>query len=120
MRRAALDAVNLLDDHLPEVTDRFRHQGGPLLLRSEHDRFSEALRYPGYHVGQIHALLALDALTHQFVNVAVQAITHLITPSLAGGAAPTGETHALRLRRMSAWATAVFAPIRDGLSSTPI
>src|SRR6185437_2476788 len=120
MRRAALDAVDLLNNDLSEMADRFRHQSGPLLLRPEHDRLGETLRDPGHHVRQIHALLAFNTLAHQFVDVAVQTITHRITPSLADKAAPTDKAHALRLRRISAWATAVFPPIvGDGPGCAP-
>src|SRR5579859_638865 len=80
MRRARLDALDIFQHGLAEMADRFRHQRRPLVLRPEHDGFGETLRNPRHHVAEVDAVLALDALAYQFVNVAVQAIAHRKTP----------------------------------------
>src|SRR5215472_997192 len=103
MRSARLDALDVLQHGLAEVPDRLRHQGRPLVLRSEHDGLGQALGNPGDHVAEVDVVLALDALAHQFVNVAVQAIAHPNTPrfcrvgtarSLSSGRASRGPVGA--------------------------
>src|SRR5581483_615786 len=78
MGRLAGDPFDVLDHGVAEMADRLRHQYRPLVLRSEHDQFGQAFGHPGDHIAEIDALLTFDALTHQFVDVAVQAITHTV------------------------------------------
>src|SRR4051794_27490396 len=65
-----------------------RQKGGAILLGREQHKIGHALRHHGCDLDQIVAP-ALDVLSHEVVDVAVQAVGHPVLPSLSVGSPPS-------------------------------
>src|SRR4051812_9051138 len=72
---AALHSAALLQEHLPETRERIRHEVGLLVFRREENEIGQAVDYHGSDFPDI-GIAALEALLHELVDVAVQAIGH--------------------------------------------
>src|SRR5215210_3288199 len=76
-----------------------REQGGAILLGREQHEVGEALRHQGRDLNQIVGA-ALDVLSHEFVDVTVQAIGHSVLARLSTGPPPISRTNEQRGSRM--------------------
>src|SRR3954465_6709514 len=79
-----------------------RQEAAAILLGREQNQIGHALRHHGRDLDQIVGP-ALDVLSHEVVDVAVQAIGHRVLPSLSVGSPPpisrANEQRGSRMRK---------------------
>jgi len=68
----------LFKEGLPQIGERIRHQFRLLVFRSQQNKVGEAFGHSGRQLGEVGAF-ALHVLLHKLVDVAVQAIAHMVS-----------------------------------------